>query len=312
MVKLDNIRTSIRTDFSEILNRYATLLEKASYQTEVLDSDTIKKEVESMIEAIVQLGVDRLPYDSITTKVLEINEKVDNEELSESFDYLMDAITTALKDIIDDFIDNDTFTGKTMTECSKQDIYSTSIIAFYKLLEHTKLAGIQYQTLYRRTKKEVSDLHNNLNNISDMANKTSKKLNKINKKLNEVKDVKTSIYTDFITILGIFSSFVFVMFGGFSALSDIIQSVSYTTVSLPKTLLISSSLFGFLITVLYSLLYWISIIVDKPFFKYECDCRKPCWNIIHQFAKHRYYLIVMLACILIFLISLILALLNIH
>lgn len=312
MVKLDNIRTSIRTDFSEILNRYATLLEKASYQTEVLDSDTIKKEVESMIETIVQLGVDRLPYDSITTKVLEINEKVDNEELSESFDYLMDAITTALKGIIDDFIDNDTFAGQTMTECSKQDIYSTSIIAFYKLLEHTKLAGIQYQTLYRRTKKEVSDLHNNLNNISDMANKTSKKLNKINKKLNKIKDVKTSIYTDFITILGIFSSFVFVMFGGFSALSDIIQSVSYITVSLPKTLLISSSLFGFLITVLYSLLYWISIIVDKPFFKYECDCRKPCWNVIHQFAKHRYYLIVMLACILIFSISLILVPLNIY
>lgn len=102
------------------------------------------------------------------------------------------------------------------------------------------------------------------------------------------------------------------MFGGFSALSDIIQSVSYSTVSLTKTLLISSSLFGFLITVLYSLLYWVSIIVDKPFFQYECDCEKPCWNLIHQFAKHRYYLIVMLACMLLFSISLILALLNIH
>ncbi len=305
MVKLDNIQKSIHTDFSEILNRYAILLEKVTNQTEVLDSDTIKEEVESLIEEIAQLGVNRLPYDSITTKVLDINEKIDDEELSESFDYLMNEITEALKGIIDDFIDNDTFAGKAMTECDEHDSYSTSIIAFYKLLEHTKLAGIQYQTLYRRTKKEVSDLHDNLNNISDTADQTSEKLAKI-------KDVKTSIYTDFITILGVFSSFVFVMFGGFSALSDIIQSVSYSTVSLTKTLLISSSLFGFLITVLYSLLYWVSIIVDKPFFQYECDCEKPCWNLIHQFAKHRYYLIVILTCILIFSISFILALLNIH
>ena len=305
MVKLDNIRTSIHTDFSEILNRYAILLEKATDQTEVLDSDTIKEEVESMIEAITQLGVNRLPYDSITTKVLDINEKVDDEELSESFDYLMNEITEALKGTIDDFIDNDTFAGKIITNIKVKRRYSTSIIAFYKLLEHTKLAGIHYQTLYKRTKKEVSDLHDTLNNISETADDASEKLAKI-------KDVKTSMYTDFITILGVFSSFVFVMFGGFSALSDIIQSVSYSTVSLPKTLLISSSLFGFLITVLYSLLYWVSIIVGKPFFQYECDCESPCWNLIHQFTKHRYYLIVILTCILIFSISVVLVLCNIH
>ena len=159
------------------------------------------------------------------------------------------------------------------------------------------------------SKKNIENLKKN---VQDQSEESLKILSEASNELDKVKKTKASIYTDFIAILGVFSSFVFVMFGGFSALSNIIKSLSHTDVSMPKILLISSILFGFLITVLYSLLYWISLIIDKPIFNNNCDCKKTCTKIKHIFIKHRYYLIIMISCLIAFLISIILISYNIN
>ena len=121
--------------------------------------------------------------------------------------------------------------------------------------------------------------------------------------LEDIEKTKSSFYTDFIAILGVFSSFVFVMFGGFSALSTILDSLGKTNVSLTKMVFISSVLIGFLITVLYSLIYWISLIIGKSVVFVTCDCDGVCVRKWHHFCKHRYYLCIIAFCIIISFIS---------
>lgn len=296
MVKLSDIQLNLNNDFSFILNEYASLLEKATDEEAVLDKNSIEEQVEHLIELMAIRDIKRLPYDSITAKVIAFNEKADDEELSESFDYLMNVITEVLIVIIDNFEKKETFAGKTLSNISDKKKYSKSIIAFYKLLEHTKLASLQYKTLYQKTKKEVSEIQSNIDKINNEANKASETLEEISK-------VKTSIYTDFIAILGVFSSFVFVMFGGFSALSSTIESIGRANISMAKVVFISSVLIGFLITVLYSLIYWISLIIGKQLVYKTCECEKGCRNLIHLISKHRFYLSIIGFCLLFAVIS---------
>ncbi|WEM59514.1 hypothetical protein P1T47_08970 [Streptococcus parauberis] len=290
----------------------------------MLDETLIKSEVQELIELIRIKGIKRVPYDSITTRVIDFNAKFEESEgLEESFNFLINQTNTALISIINDLLTNKKF-GDVTVSAGLIYSYDDSIVAFYKLFEHTKLANSQYQVLYQKTENEVSQLNNDVkssefelsklrNTIVNQTTESQELLINATNELEEIKKTKTSIYTDFIAILGVFASFVFVMFGGFTALSKIIETLSNTNVSLTKTLLVSSILFGFLITVLYSLLYWISLIIDKPIFNRSCDCeKKPCTSYKHLFIKHRYYLIVIGTCLAMFLVSVILIFLKIY
>lgn len=314
MITINDIKKSIDTDFSEILNQYDALLEKSGDLEFVLKDDLVKEEVQKLIELIRNKDIKRIPYASITTRVIDFNSKTDSTDgLSESFDFLIDQMNSALSSIINELLNEKTFSGKTVTPGHVQP-YNNSIVAFYKLLEHTKLANSQYQNLYQKTENEVGKLNLDLdeskrklesieNDVQNQSEKSIKILKEASNELDEVKKTRTSIYTDFIAILGVFSSFVFVMFGGFSALSSIIESVGRANISMTKVIFISSVLIGFLITVLYSLVYWISLIIGKQLVYKTCDCEGVCKNLKHLFIKHRYYLSIIGVCLLFSIIS---------
>ena len=73
MVKLSDIQLNLNNDFSFILNEYASLLEKATDEEAVLDKNSIEEQVEHLIELMAIRDVKRLPYDSITAKVIAFN-----------------------------------------------------------------------------------------------------------------------------------------------------------------------------------------------------------------------------------------------
>ena len=317
------VKTTDNKDISEIEKKISVKTISPWFKRDVYGTKEIRDDLEKFISIAIRVNLLRVDYAEITKAVLEVDK--DREDVSDKLGDFLVAVKLEYHKILKQFKDYALNLNEKELPQDDQDRES-AIVCLGKAIEHARLAHIQYDGLYLETQTIVNSLQSKLQSanseleetktklieLQDDLQKADSEISKYEKKFKVLRAKQSSIYTDFITILGVFSSFVFVMFGGFSALSDIIQSVSYSTVSLTKTLLISSSLFGFLITVLYSLLYWVSIIVDKPFFQYECDCEKPCWNLIHQFAKHRYYLIVMLACMLLFSISLILALLNIH
>lgn len=144
---------------------------------------------------------------------------------------------------------------------------------------------------------------NNLAKMAELINEINTRADYVSKKVNSIEDTKSSIYTDFIAILGVFSSFVFVMFGGFSSLSDIISTLSLKEVSVARTLMISSFLMASMFTIVYSLIVWIAKIIGKSIIVKSCECN-ICRDPWHAFLRHKLYSIIMTTLVAVFIISL--------
>ncbi|WFM81260.1 hypothetical protein [Streptococcus ruminicola] len=116
---------------------------------------------------------------------------------------------------------------------------------------------------------------------------------KIGSDVDDIHDTKSSIYTDFIAILGVFSAFVFVLFGGIEvarAVFDIGDDLQ--TMDLSKMITISCLMLIGVLTLLYSLLLWIARITDKKigycmWKGCEEGCKHKGW---HAPLRHSFYL----------------------
>lgn len=77
----------------------------------------------------------------------------------------------------------------------------------------------------------------------------------------DARNIKNSIYTDFIAILGIFSALIFGMFGGFDSLKEILSNLHNTSIS--TTLICFSSLMLGLLCLIFLLIQSIARITDR-------------------------------------------------
>ncbi|WP_368395402.1 hypothetical protein [Streptococcus gallolyticus] len=130
-----------------------------------------------------------------------------------------------------------------------------------------------------------ANLSKNLSVIKNTVKETQKELD-------DIHDTKSSIYTDFIAILGVFSAFVFVLFGGIEiarAVFDIGDDLQ--TMDLSKLITISCLMLIGVLTLLYSLLLWIARITDKKIGHCMSDkCKNGCkhkWK--HFYMRHSFY-----------------------
>ena len=231
-----------------------------------------------------------IPYDYIADYVYQ-NENSNelNEKLNKNIDYLsttIEADDTARKSILD----------KNLKKISSN--YSLSQVQKSYI---SKVAREVEQGL-----KNVNTQLNQVNTLLQGAQKQSEDSNKIlkvvQKQSNEIEQTKSSIYTDFIAILGIFSAFVFVMFGGI----DIARAVfdigdDLLNMDLSRMITISCLMLIGVITLLYSLLLWIARITNKEIGRcMSSKCEVRCehkWK--HLFLRHSFYfsLIIILAII---------------
>lgn len=149
-----------------------------------------------------------------------------------------------------------------------------------KFISHATLAHVQYQH-FKRQIEEANDL------------------------LSEIKKSRDNIYTDFIAILGVFSSFVFVMFSGFSGLTAILTNLGGVSVSITRTVFISAVLMAFIISIIYVLLLWVSRIIGKdisgkPQLESEQSVKGKVFSI---YFRHRFYLSIMIILFILSVVS---------
>lgn len=259
-----------------------------------------------------------IPYDYIADYVYQ-NENSNelNEKLNKNIDYLsttIEADDTARKSILDKNL------KKISSNYSLSQVQKSYISKVAREVEqglknvNTQLN--QVNTLLRDAQKQSEDSNKileeaqtQLNQVNTLLQGTQKQsedsneiLKAVQKQSNEIEKTKSSIYTDFIAILGIFSAFVFVMFGGI----DIARAVfdigdDLLNMDLSRMITISCLMLIGVITLLYSLLLWIARITNKEIGRcMSSKCEVRCehkWK--HLFLRHSFYfsLIVILAII---------------
>lgn len=225
-----------------------------------------------------------IPYDQIASAVYK------NENSDENNEILLGNISLILS----------SYEGNSHENLEKnlrkiQNNYTLAQVQKEYIIKNSEKARSLLQDLKPSLKKllqqteqfEVANtnLSNNLSTIKNTIGETQKKLD-------DVRDTKSSIYTDFIAILGVFSAFVFVLFGGIEiarAVFDIGGDLQ--TMDLSKMITISCLMMIGVLTLLYSLLLWIARITDKKIghcMVQECEngCKHK-WR--HFYMRHSFY-----------------------
>lgn len=219
--KLNNIQKSLdNTNFTNFLNQYYSFLLKSEDIDFVMDKNLVMQEVIVLIKFLYEQQISRVPYDTITSKVNEFNDYTDEtmENLSDSFDFLIQATSDSLKIIVNRFVTDGIFDGKEVTSSAKTK-YENAIYAFYKVLEHTKLAHAQYQNLYKKTETEVQELY-------DTTQNSIKEYKELRKVARELKRNYSNLNVEIISVLGIFASIIFAVFGGVSQLGQLGENLN--------------------------------------------------------------------------------------
>ena len=216
-----------------------------------------------------------IPYNDIADYVYQNeNSDEDNEVLNENIRLILDGSPNETKEILSKNLD--------------------------KIKTNYSLSQVQREYILRNSKQAqdtVSELHHLITEVEEQIKTSEKSMNKMNSdiadittRITEVRNIKSGIYTDFIAILGVFSAFVFVMFGGIEiarAVFDVGDDLQ--TMDLSKIITVSSLMMIAILTLMYSLLLWIARITGKEFG--NCmSCDKGCkhkWR--HLFMRHSFY-----------------------
>ena len=193
---------------------------------------------------------------------------------------------------------------KTIIDESSNTDSVNGIDCLVKLIEHFDLAINQMHDLYSRQDDEIKEIESDLK-------EQKRKVKDGNEQLDNVKNIKVTIYTEFITILGIFSAFIFGIFGSFQAINTTLQMFEKNKL-LGKPLMMTSVIMISLMIILYMFISWLGFIVGRPL-KRECFyCAKKnkehCDHVFsHLFFRHIGFSSGIIMMLLIFLVGLCLA-----
>ncbi|CCW41048.1 hypothetical protein JavanS54_0008 [Streptococcus satellite phage Javan54] len=306
MSKLKNIKKSVSTDFSNFLNQYYAFLKRSEEQYFVMDSNKVKNEIIQLINTLDNEKITRVPYDSITSKVNEFCEKIGSDNidgLDESFSFLLEKSSEILESIIDDFISPPLEQDSSKENNSREN----AIYAFYKVVEHTKLAYVQYQSLYHKTEQEVLTIQKDIESWSEstaeILSDSYTKVEDINSEIKSLEGKYSKLNIDIISVLGIFASIIFAVFGGVSQLGALGGALNET--SLGKILIFIGGSSFVLFSVVFLAFYTTALLTGKDM--RVCECRykvsdnKKCTHSICE--KYPIYVIMTTITILIFIMG---------
>lgn len=122
-----------------------------------------------------------------------------------------------------------------------------------RIIRQVKLSISQYTAIYLVSKEA--------NDISNRAKKTAEKANSI---ADDAKKVKDKIYTDFITILGIFTAITFATFGGLQLIGNVFGNIKkFDLYSIGLDMMLGSILMFGIYIILMALIIGISKLKNK-------------------------------------------------
>lgn len=182
--------------------------------------------IDQLLKACAGLNPSMLSYSSITTLVFSFDEEKTENGL-EDFSIILH---NGLKEHYEKYI-------KSEDDLNKMKM---KYIVLAKSLEHLDLAINQKQSLYLEQVEELKNTNNEIQRTKRAIIKQNTSYDEIDKKIKKLEENTTGIYTQFVAILGIFTSIMFALIGGFNELTTLAMSVKGTP--LPKLLIFMSLL----------------------------------------------------------------------
>lgn len=287
------------------------------YDISILDNEIIKTLQDNLTEENLAI-----PYDYIADYVYQ-NENSNelNEKLNKNIDYLsttIEADDTARKSILDKNLKK---IGSNYSLSQVQKSYISRVAKEVEQGLKDVNSQLKQARLILQDVKKQSDASNNtlteaksqlnqakyfIKYIQGQSANSNKLLKTVQEQSDDIEQTKSSNYTDFIAILGIFSAFVFVMFGGIEvarAVFDIGDDL--LNMNLSKMITISCLMLIGVITLLYSLLLWIARITNKGIGNcMSSKCKEGCshkWK--HFYLRHSFYFSLIILLVIITYIS---------
>lgn len=133
---------------------------------------------------------------------------------------------------------------------------------FIEQIKNDTLRNIRLAVCQKKYITEnIKNANEKLEEMNDKAQTIKSEFNTVQDGLKKIKDLRSKIYTDFITILGIFSALLFGMFGGFDSLKEILSNLHNTSIS--TTLICFSSLMLGLLCLIFLLVQSIARLTGK-------------------------------------------------
>ena len=159
--------------------------EEINSENESYNLSKVYKDIESFIEYFKNKKIERVEYGLIYKIVLSVKNQVPNEEESDSdiFDNFLQLVKEQLLNFI--------------TNCEVNGIiqkYEKYIICFYKIIEHTILANMQYAELYLSSEKQIENLNLTFSYVSEsvdeLFNDVNTQILDINNQTNDLKKIQ--------------------------------------------------------------------------------------------------------------------------
>lgn len=174
--------------------------------------------------------------------------------------------------------------------------------------ENTKEMLTQAQSDLAKAQKRVQETEDRLsaaqskifdteNSISETLLLTQNQISKHGKDINEIRNIKNQIFTQFVTILGIFTTIVFASFGGLQMLSNVINNLQYP---IGKLLMFFSLILTAIVSLLFILMTTIGRLTDRNIRSCGCDSDNCRHNVIQ---KYPIFTFLLLACMFLFFIG---------
>ncbi|TDM10460.1 hypothetical protein [Macrococcus lamae] len=207
-------------------------------------------------------------------KIKEIRETTYAEILQSNYEKFLNdkySLNSDSKNI--DPFQNNNFIEKELVEQDKE-----KIIIVYKMIEHIKLAISQKEGLYEKQSIAISRLNSDI----DENQKKVKKFEDSIKKLSDIEKSIESVYPQFVAILGIFTSIIFAVFGGFNQISAVGKNLQDTEIT--KLLIFLPMVMLGIIFLVFISFNAISKLTNLPLSSCKCEDKKNCDCQFHE--KH--------------------------
>ncbi|MBO0481819.1 hypothetical protein [Candidatus Enterococcus courvalinii] len=238
--------------------------------------------------------------------IIEILEAIDSQKSPSPYDAITLYIFEKGIENPDELIALFDVTQKLYEDDIPDDIsLHPNIDLFFKSINrHIRLAVIQQEYIKKNSLEALKiskEAEDKILNLEEKIKEATDKLSDAELQIDKMEQVKGSIYTEFIAILGIFSALIFGLFGGFDGLSEAIVSLG-SKWSMGRMLIISSGIMLSLTLLIFGLLQWVARITDRKLT--SCDCYKrglPCEHSLFQ--RHRTLFSLVLSFIFVFLIG---------